>query len=152
MDIKKKTKQSGAVLLIAIMVSSVVLAVGLGIYQRTYKQLLIGSFWKQIQIAFAAADAGLECALYWDKKLPDSAGGGDASCFGSTFVWADGGWTPGVYKMFPYPLDMAAGGCVQIKVTKMASGETRILARGYNDACTSTSSRRVERALLDSYY
>ena len=65
----------GAILLIAIMVSSVVLAVGFGIYQRTYKQLLLGSFWRQIQIAFAAADAGLECAVYWDKKIPAGTSG-----------------------------------------------------------------------------
>ncbi|MFZ2303769.1 MAG: hypothetical protein WAV98_03220, partial [Minisyncoccia bacterium] len=61
-----KTRKRGVVLLIAILVGGVALAVGFGVYHRTYKELLFASFWKQTQVAFSAADSGLECALYWE--------------------------------------------------------------------------------------
>lgn len=162
-----KTKQSGAILLIAIMVSSVVLAVGFGIYQRTYKQILIGSFWKQIQIAFAAADAGLECAVYWDKKYPNPTGSDPASCFGINFVWDV---TLPIYSSPTYTEVLSnpggsgstgqlsvQGGCVEITVGKINDPDgylldpprplrwTYIETAGYNDACTSASPRRVNR-------
>ncbi|MHB1118015.1 MAG: hypothetical protein ACYCZ7_00580 [Minisyncoccota bacterium] len=42
---KKSTIQKrGAILLISILVSSVALAVGFGVYNRAYKVLLFGSF------------------------------------------------------------------------------------------------------------
>ena len=164
MDIKKKTKQSGAVLLIAIMVSSVVLAVGFGIYQRTYKQLLLGSFWKQIQIAFSAADAGLECAVYWDKKYPNPTGSDLASCFGTSFVWdvsLPDDTSPVYIEKLSNPggagssgLLSVQGGCVEINVGKVYNPVptptnppkwTYIDVAGYNDDCNSVSTRRVNR-------
>lgn len=152
-----KTKKSGAILLIAIMVSSVVLAVGFGIYQRTYKQILLGSFWKQIQVAFAAADAGLECAVYWDKKYPNPSGSDIASCFGNDFTWDVAFPVSPVIQVSSYPgsvlgvgtLDVN-GGCVELRVVKVDDPAnppkwTYIEAAGYNDACDSASPRRVNR-------
>lgn len=63
---KNSSSKRGVVLLISVLVASVALAVGLGVYQRTYKELYFSSFWKQTQIASVAADSGLECATYWD--------------------------------------------------------------------------------------
>lgn len=155
---KIKTQKRGAVLLISILVSSVVLIVGMGVYQRTYKELLIGSFWKQVQIAFSSADAGLECAIYWDEKLTDPVTGvpvsttENASCFGTGFIWFDnGGWTPGAYKVWSEDLIISdIGGCVNIRVVKMPDGETLIQSRGYN-TCDATSARRVERGRYYRY-
>lgn len=160
MNRKMKTKKRGAILLIAIMVSSVVLAVGFGIYQRTYKQILIGSFWKQIQVAFAAADAGLECAVYWDKHWTATPPySGDASCFGASFVWTPvlPNYESGVFEyssFYPGTGNLSVqNGCVEIKVTKVSDPLslvnppkwTYIDVAGYNDACTSSSPRRVNR-------
>lgn len=146
----------GAILLIAIMVSSVVLAVGFGIYQRTYKQILLGSFWRQIQIAFAAADAGLECAVYWDK-FP-TLDGTEVSCFGKQFVWK--ATAPAIdtvvtqTSVYPGKDEQLTvnGGCVELRVVKVHDPDplnvpdwTYIDVAGYNDACGSTSPRRVNR-------
>lgn len=153
---KIKTQKRGAVLLISILVSSVVLIVGMGVYQRTYKELLIGSFWKQVQIAFASADAGLECAIYWDNLLTlgtGVSGTDDASCFGQpSFKWFDnGGWAPDEYKVWDKNLPISSiGGCVNIRVVKMPDGETLIQSRGYN-TCDATSARRVERGRYYRY-
>lgn len=105
--------KKGAVLLIAILVSSVALAVGFGVYNRTYKELLFASFWKQTQTAFSAADAGLECAIYWDMHPLATA-----SCFGSSFSWSP--VNPGTWSPSP---DLAVGaGCARITITKSSGG------------------------------
>jgi hypothetical protein len=146
----------GAVLLIAVLMTSVVLSVGMGIYERTYKSLVFSSYWEQTQIAFAAADAGFECALYLDTHptvVP--------KCFNQDIpaAWVLGGVTPSE------GIDLAtpSGGCVNIQITKPLVPvtpptdpatfytATHIEARGYNDGCSSTNPRRVERGLKIDY-
>lgn len=137
---KAKTSNKGAALLISVIISTVVLAVGFGVYQRTYKELLFSSMWKQTQVAFAAADAGLECALYRDLHAA-------TSCFGNPFPW-----TPlanGTWSLSGLPV---GAGCVNLTVTKNSTAGTTVIdARGYNDSCTSVSPRRVERGLRVNY-
>lgn len=152
-EMKKKTNKisrprrgpadpkKGAVLLIAIMVASVALAVGMGVYNRTYKELLFASYWKQTQIAFSAADSGLECALYWN--LHPAA---QASCFGNPIV----GWIPGAEGNFKVDIVSGVGPCVNVDISWNGTSTTTV-ARGYNDACDSTSLRRVERGLGVSF-
>ncbi len=83
----KQTSERGVTLLIAVLLASVTLAVGMGVYQRTYKEILFASFWKQAQAAFAAADSGLECALYWDMHPSASP-----ECFSVPIAtWVGGG-------------------------------------------------------------
>lgn len=140
---KTATQKRGAVLLIAILVASVALAVGLGVYNRTYKELLFASFWKQTQVAFAAADAGIECAMYWDLHPAASA-----SCYNSPlFTWTV--VSPGTFTL---PDLSSYGVCATITVTKAGSAPvvTTIVARGYN-TCDTTNPRRVERGLNVSY-
>lgn len=133
-----KQHKRGVALLIAILVSSVMLAVGLGVYQRTYKSLLFSSFWKQSQVAFGAADGGLECALYHDIRPA-----GAVNCFGVLI----GTWIPGNSGNFE--VATPGGGCARVTITKGAM--TLIESRGYNDACGSTNPRRVERGLKIEY-
>lgn len=142
--IKTQRQERGAVLLIAILVASVALAVGMGVYNRTYKELLFGAFWKQTQIAFAAADAGLECALYWDLQDPVPT---NYSCFGNS----DAPW-PTFTEGIPEVLSMnVSGACVNVEITKnTVVPNTTIRARGYN-TCDSNSPRRVERGLRIDY-
>ena len=134
--------QKGATLLIAILMASVMLSVGLGVYQRTYKELYFASFWKQAQFAFAAADSGLECALYVDLHSPAVP-----TCFGSTLNLID--VVPGTETQFEAN---TSGGCAIVTITKNASLPfTTIKSRGYNDICGSTNPRRVERGLQINY-
>lgn len=136
----------GSVLLIAILVGGVALAIGLGVYDRTYKELLFTSFWKQTQIAFSAADSGLECALYWELH-PGAGGIGSAKCFGG----AVNGWDPKVGTgSFQIDLVSGVGPCVKVDVG--GSGvATTTTARGYNVSCADvtagTNPRIVERGL-----
>lgn len=137
---RTQKKNRGVVLLIAVLVSSVALAVGMGIYQRTYKELLFSTFWKQAQVAFSAADAGLECALYWDLHPAVSA-----SCLGATVA----GWNPSLDATASFTI--ATPLCVVVNITKNAAWPfTTIEARGYN-TCDTSNPRRVERGLRIDY-
>jgi len=134
--------QRGAVLLIAMLVASVALSVGFGVYNRTYKELLFASFWKQTQVAFSAADSGLECVLYWDTRVPQPA---SATCFGSAVT----GWNPSGNTSTNFTISSPV--CVSIEITKNATAPlTTIKARGYN-TCDTMSPRRVERGLRIDY-
>ncbi len=139
-------RERGAVLLIAIMVSSVALTVGIGVYNRTYKELLFASFWKQTQVAFVAADGGLECSLYWDLH-PTVA---PVSCFGFQVLKTDGtAWDPSLN--LSVNLSVTTPLCVTMEITKdPVTLRTTIRARGYN-TCDTNSARRVERGLRIDY-
>lgn len=58
----------GFTLLIAIIFMAVMLAFGLALGSIAYKQAVLASSALESQYAFYAADAGLECALYADRK------------------------------------------------------------------------------------
>ncbi|HEX8591591.1 MAG TPA: pilus assembly PilX N-terminal domain-containing protein [Candidatus Paceibacterota bacterium] len=64
-----KTPQRGFTLLIAIVLATVALAVGLALADVAYKQVLLSSAARQSQAAFYRADSALECALYYDQKF-----------------------------------------------------------------------------------
>lgn len=61
-----KTYKKGFVLAFSLLISSIVLALAFGIFNILLKQIVLTSSAKDSQIAFYAADAGAECALYWD--------------------------------------------------------------------------------------
>jgi hypothetical protein len=58
--------KKGFVLAFSLLISSIVLALAFGIFNILLKQIVLTSSAKDSQIAFYAADAGAECALYWD--------------------------------------------------------------------------------------
>ncbi len=67
---KNTNNQSGFALLLAIVVSSIVLAVGLTMLSITVKQLTLSAVSRESSISFEAAAASLECIRYWRLKNP----------------------------------------------------------------------------------
>jgi hypothetical protein len=65
---KKYTQSAGFTLFVALVVSSMLLAVGFSLSNIILKQLIFSNSGKESQLAFYAADSGAECALYWDRK------------------------------------------------------------------------------------
>ena len=61
-------RQKGFTLLFAVLVSSLILALGLSIANITLKEVALSGTGRESQFAFYAADTGTECALYWDIK------------------------------------------------------------------------------------
>lgn len=64
---QKSGRSGGYSLLLAILVINIVLAMSLGIFSITMRELQLASFMKDSQKAFGAADRALECTLYWDR-------------------------------------------------------------------------------------
>ncbi len=58
-------------MLFAVLVSSVLLSVGVSIFNLTIKELVLSSSGRESQFAFYAADTGIECAIYWDFKATE---------------------------------------------------------------------------------
>lgn len=173
---RRTRSQGGFALLIAVLVSSVILAVGMSIATITMKQYMFAGLGRESEIAFYAADAGMECALYWDTS---TAGGAkysvgtnlsdtDSSCMGTTFEM-DSTHDPiqsgrEVYTSISWGTSPSV--CARIGVTKyvgpvlLPGGATcpagatctRVESRGYNRACSELDNpRTVERALRASY-
>ncbi len=65
-------RSDGFTLFVAMIVTTLILAIGLSIGNIILKELALSSSGRRSQIAFYAADSMAECALYWDKK--DSEG------------------------------------------------------------------------------
>ena len=144
---KRVVRSRGVALLMAILISSVALIVGMGVYNRTYKQTLFSSIWKQTQVAFATADSGLECAMYWDKKLPLAT---SATCFGSVIA----GWDPSLGLSASFINIPVASGCVNVTIDKSIAPDgftviTTIRSRGRNTC--SVAARVVERGVGVQY-
>jgi hypothetical protein len=62
-------RKNGFALLLSLIVTSILLTVGLGVSEIAFREILLSSFGNQSEIAFYAAETGLECALYWDKAI-----------------------------------------------------------------------------------
>jgi Tfp pilus assembly protein PilX len=82
-------KQPGFALLMALIVVSVVVSIGLTVLDLTLKQVRLSTNSKDSETAFHAANAGLECARYWRQAGADEIEVGndfDFECFGQPTV------------------------------------------------------------------
>ncbi len=153
-------KEKGFALLIAIAVTGTLLLISTGMVNLALKQSNISGAGRDSQLAFYAADTGLECALYWDTKNPS----GESAFNITTGVpiecnrdpvnaavppgnqWVVGGSSVSSFTMtfLPEPY------CATVTVTKNLDGTTQIESKGYN-TCDPNSPRRVERAVRATY-
>lgn len=152
----------GIALLVAVIFMSVMLTFGLVLGSFAYKQTVLTSSNTQSQYAFYAADAGLECALYYDNKLgyfPFPASdpgdpGPSITCNGSAPVTADQTWTASEWRVFNR-IALDAQRCVDVTIIKKNTGETYVFSQGYSAACLTgnlpTGARFVSRGLKASY-
>ncbi len=79
-------KNSGFALLMAVIVTSTLLLVTYALTSIALKQLTLSFAGQASQIAFYAADTGVECALFWDLKNPR----GTETAFATDQVNTDG--------------------------------------------------------------
>jgi Tfp pilus assembly protein PilX len=146
-----RAQERGFTLLLAILVSSLLLAIGLAISNIILKEILLSSSGRESQFAFYAADSGAECALFWDIKAKAFAtSSATAISCNSQLLGSVGGQGYDVPSTFT--LDFAPEPyCAKVSVTKSASPErTNIESRGYN-TCNTSNPRRVERAIKVRY-
>lgn len=170
-------RERGFAMLFAVLTSSVLLSVGLSIFNLTIKELALSSSGRESQAAFYAADSGIECGLYWDiigQVFATSSDGqtflGGATCAGQAFTVDEDRFSNFATTTFSFaPTDSvtpAGGVCALVTVSKrLDSGtgiiRTEVVSRGYNvgydaasgdaDKCTIDDDLKVERALKVSY-
>lgn len=144
----------GFTLLIAIILTSVLLAVGLSLLDTATKQLILASTAKQSEIAFYIADSALECALYHDQQLGSfsySAPAASVVCGGQTLALTTSATASVRTTTFTIPCSGGGAGTqAGVTVYKQPSGQTALYATGYS-SCSTSDPRRVERGLKVTY-
>lgn len=166
-------EEGGFTLLLAILVISIILSIGLAIVNVTVREYLISGMGRESEIAFYAADGGMECATYWDTRADGGSfafGAEDASvtCMGTNLA-VDTTSSGGTLRTSLFEIDWGPedeGLCARVAVRKyydpsdsivMQSGATcaqgrictELESRGYNTSCNTieTAGRVAERAL-----
>ncbi len=74
----KPNKQKGFALLMAVIVTSTLLLISFSLSDISFKELILSSAGRDSQIAFYAADSGVECAMFWDVRNPLGSNGASA--------------------------------------------------------------------------
>jgi len=158
-----KTKK-GFVILYTVLISSIILAIALGISSISLGETILSSTAKEGNISFFAADAGVECALYHDRVKEDfddedinnwnkiTCNNTSNITVGSITINADPG----------FRFDTGVNSCARVTVRKgiqIADGVlTRIISHGYNISCDNfidsgfNKSRTIERVIQVTYF
>lgn len=142
---KKISKKKGFVILFSVTVSSILLAIALGVSNIALKEIKFSTSIKDSNNALFAADTAIEYTLFNDRS--------SSSIFPPT---------PGAVRSWSFvvgSLGSTGVSCAKVTITKdntniLVAPYTTIVAKGYNigDAsCESTSTDRIERELEVSY-
>lgn len=163
---------AGFTVLFSMLIATLIIAIGLAIFDIVFKEISFATAVRDSNYAIYAADTGLECALYWDRKC-DAAGVcplGTNSAF-ATSTASDlptsgvmcNGWDitqdngDGPWQIVQGPTSATTDFtiylnhptknppyCAQVTVTKDDATGTLILTRGYN-TCDVNNPNRIER-------
>ncbi len=77
---EKIKKTAGFAMLFAVLVSSLLIAIGISIFNISLKELMISTSERDSQMAWYAGDSAIECALYWSNKFQSFPFCNNASC------------------------------------------------------------------------
>jgi len=159
---KPKDCRSGFVILFAMVFSAILLAVGLGVANIALKEISFSTSARATNDSFLAADTGVECALYNDKRINNVfsvESGVSVQCLGASIsaTYAkEGSFNTWSFVIKPNAGNLGQKYCSVVKVkkdTNLYYDTTDIISKGYNFAdndnanCTSSNPQRVEREL-----
>ncbi len=153
----------GFTLFFAILIVALLLAVSTSISFLASKQLQLLTLGNQSELAFYAADSGMECALYWDKinTAFDVDNPSDASlhCGGGNPITATYTPTTANGEMWSFTVSPDNTACAAVTVTKFdyidpntlqptGVWATDVVSRGYDGPCKGSE---LERAIETVY-
>ena len=160
--LKIDPSSKGFTLLFAVLVGSLLFAMGIAIANLAIKEIILSAAGKESETAFFAADTGTECALYWDLRVSGTFPNSQTSpkdpdntiqCNGAN-VALSYAWTA-TAATTTFRLGLGSESCAEVRVGKTANpARTIIESRGRNDAdCANTDSNpaRGERAPRGRY-
>lgn len=146
----------GFTILLAALVATLVLALGISVFSIAQKQIILSSLGRSSQYAFYSADTAAECALYWDvrfARFPTStlATVPNITCDSEdiTITVSDVGGS--IVSEFDFEPN---GYCANVAVIKdPTDGSTRVEADGFSTECSEidTSNRVLQRSVELSY-
>ena len=150
--------ERGFTVLLAALVASITLAIGVSIFEITQKQIILSSLGRDSQFAFYTADTGAECALYWDVRrglfgtsTPPvfQSGITDPKCDGQSLNILP--TTLPTSHPYTRSFQLEPGGfCSQVSVKKdVMNPRTVIHADGFSTKCSDigTSPRTLQRSV-----
>jgi len=173
---KLQAFEGGYALLLAVLITSVTLTVGLAIFDTSYNQLLLSALGEESNRAFFAADTGTECALYHDLEGEDVFATStdsldfnliplsgvfceniDIAAVQNRVIVIDDSETPNpsddiARTTFAVPLsDVDSDRCAEVIVTKNSiTDTTTIESSGFNTGIIAPDSLGVPRCVDDS--
>jgi len=148
----------GFTLLIAVILTSVLLSVGLALLDIAYKQVVLSSTARQSQYAFYAADSAMECALYWDQQMNAFSYTTPLSTIrcAATDISLSSSVSGGV-RTTTFSTPCTNGVTASVVVYKTSGGACSgtsatscLYTSGFN-TCTASDPRRIERGLKVFY-
>lgn len=151
--------QRGFTLLLAVLISSVLIALGSAIFDIAIKEVTLSSSGRESQFAFYSADSGIECALYWDLKqdaFSTTSALATAKCGNIDATLIDtlsnaGTVNETLVTDFTFPTMPTSSPCTIVKVTRQYyPTRTTIQSSGYN-TCITTNPLRLERTIRVTY-
>lgn len=130
-----KLEQSrGFVLLFAIVISSIILAITIGVANILFQETKFNTNAKDSNEAFFAADSGAECALYNDKTTSNSfienGSSNLVNCFGRSINLS--GSFP-IWSFVVSKIGSEAKSCAKVTVDKSFLPAVFITSKGYNN-------------------
>jgi len=141
---KIKDSQKGFVILFTVLISTIILMIGFGIFSIATRETILSSTSREAQYSFYAADAGVECALYFQthtSALNDDVGFAGSSqnsgqvptCGSASNI--NGSGIQGNYGdpfQFDILVDPVQKTCAHVTVYDQDSSTRRIISEGYN--------------------
>lgn len=135
---KNQNKNKAFVILFAVTISSIILAIALGVANISFREMRFSTSVKDSNNAFFAADSGLEFVLMNDKYPPIVDYPVGATSYENIFG-----------------LDSAGRSCARVAITKTTTSTT-VISKGFsagvnNSGVCSPSGNSVERELRATY-
>ena len=130
--------QNGFVILFAVLISSMILLIGVGMFRISIKETILSSTARESTIAFFAADTGMECALYHQIKqgaFPSAIPAGTPSqsssvdCNDQTPSITS---SPGQQFVYEFALALDNTACTRVTVDRSNPASVFIQAQGFN--------------------
>ncbi|MDB4984362.1 MAG: seg [Patescibacteria group bacterium] len=140
---KLKEAHKGFVILFTVLISAIILMIGFGIFSIATRETILSGTAREAQFSFYAADAGVECALYFQTHsnvlhagtgFPGVSTNDWPSC-GTTGNQINGAGDPGTASnpaRFDIMVDATQKTCAHVIVYDPTSSERRIISQGYN--------------------
>ena len=135
--------------MIALLLSNIFLIIGLSVFNIAFREISLSTGARDSLFAFYAADAGMECALYWDIKgnvFTTDTASGNINCSDQNIAVSFYQDCGADCSRNTFSLNYTNGTSVYVEVTKLPGDDTKIESFGRKEV-----GRKVERAWQVTY-